>query len=73
MAFTLEKIDSTHARRIETKNEVAVIDIAQVQQQKTEIEAAIAKINQELAAEVARLNQELAKINEILVEFAKLP
>lgn len=73
MAFILEKIDSLHARRIETKNEVAVIDIAQLQQQKKEIEAEIARINQELAAEVARLNQELAKINEILVEFAKLP
>lgn len=72
MAFRLEKIDQMRVRRIETKDEVIVIDIGQLRQQKKEIEAEIAKKNQELAAEVARLNQELAKINEILVEFAKL-
>lgn len=73
MPFRLEKIDQTHARRIETKEEIVSVDVGQLRQQKKEIEAEIAKKNQELAAEVARLNQELAKINEILVEFAKLP
>lgn len=71
--FRLEKIDQTHARRIETKDEIATIDIGQLQQQRKEIEVEIAKKNQEHTDEVARLNQELVKINEILVEFAKLP
>jgi Xaa-Pro aminopeptidase len=73
MAFRLEKIDQTHAKRIETKDDIAVIDISQLRQQKKEIEIEIIRKNQEHAAEVARLNQELAKINEILVEFAKIP
>ena len=73
MAFRLEKIDQTHAKRIETKDDIAIIDIEQLRKQKIEIEREITRRNQEHAAEVARLNQELIKINEILVEFAKLP
>lgn len=73
MAFRLEKIDSTHARRIETKDQVEVIDIDQLRKRKTEIELEVAKRIQEHAAEVARLNLELAKINEVITAFELIP
>ena len=73
MAFRLEKIDSTHARRIETKDQIEVIDIDQLRKRKTEIEQEVAKRTQEHAAEVARLNLELAKINEVITAFELIP
>lgn len=71
--FTLEKIDQTHAKRIETKEEVVVIDVEQLRQQKDEIESEIAQKNQEHENEVARLDKQLADINDIIGEFEKLP
>jgi hypothetical protein len=60
--FKLEKIDQDHARKIDTRDDVTVLDIAALKKQKTELEQ-----------EAARVSQELAKINEILTEFEKLP
>ena len=60
--FKLEKIDQDHARKIDTRDDVTVLDIAALKKQKTE-----------LKQEAARVSQELAKINEILTEFEKLP
>ncbi len=71
--FKLEKIDETHARRIETKEEVAVIDIGQMRQHKSEIKSQIAAKKQEHENEVARLQLELDQINEVLDKFDKLP
>ncbi len=71
--FRLEKIDATHARQIETKEEVTVIDIDQMRQHKAEIESQVAAKNQEHDNEVARLQAELDQINGVLTEFDKLP
>lgn len=71
--FRLEKIDQTHAKRIETKEEVVAIDVEQLRQEKEEIESEIAQKNQEHENEVARLNKQLADINDIIGEFEKLP
>ena len=71
--FKLEKIDETHARRIETKEEVTVIDIGQMRQHKSEIKSQIAAKKQEHENEVARLQLELDQINEVLDKFDKLP
>lgn len=71
--FRLEKIDQTHAKRIETKEEVVVIDVEQLRQQKDEIESEIAQKNQEHENEIARLDKQLVDINDIIGEFEKLP
>lgn len=60
--FKLEKIGQDHARKIDTRDDVTVLDITALKKQKTELEQ-----------EAARVSQELAKINEILAEFEKLP
>ncbi len=60
--FKLEKIDQDHARKIDTRDDIAVLDIPALRKQKTELEQ-----------EVTRISQELAKIDEILIEFDKLP
>ncbi|MBI4059781.1 hypothetical protein HY406_01845, partial [Candidatus Giovannonibacteria bacterium] len=69
----LEKIDATHAKRIETKDQVEIIDIDQLRKRKTEIEQEVAKRIQEHAAEVARLNSELTKISEVITAFELIP
>jgi len=73
MAYKLEKIDQTHAKKIEMLEAVSVIDIESLRRRGKEIEAEIDRKNQEHEQEVARLKNELAQINEVLSEFEKLP
>lgn len=73
MAYKLEKIDQTHARKIETQEVTSVVDIEQMRQHKSEIESQITAKNQEHENEVARLQTELDQINEVLNEFDQLP
>lgn len=61
MPFTIEKIDAENFRKIDTRQEVTVLNINELQKQKTDLEK-----------EAARIKSELAKINEILAEYAKL-
>lgn len=60
--FTLEKIDKDNFKKIDTREEVTILNAAKLQDQKTELEK-----------EVIRINNELTRINEILDEYAKLP
>lgn len=60
--FSIEKIDQDNFKKIDTHQEVTVLNIKQLQQEKTRLEQ-----------EVTRLNQLLAEINEILAEYNKLP
>ncbi len=71
--FKLEKIDETHARRIEIKEEIVVLDIEQMRQHKSEIESQISAKKQEHENEVARLQIELDQINKVLDKFDTLP
>ena len=73
MAYKLEKIDQTHARKIETQEVTSVIDIESLRQRKKETKSEIDIKNQEHEQEVARLKNDLAQINEVLSEFEKLP
>lgn len=73
MAYKLEKIDQTHARKIETQEVTSVVDIEQMRQHKSEIESQITTKNQEHENEVARLQTELDQISEVLNEFDQLP
>lgn len=60
--FSIEKIDQDNFKKIDTHQEVTVLNIKQLQQEKTRLEQ-----------EVTKLNQLLAEINEILAEYNKLP
>ena len=62
MAYTLQKIDAENFKLIESKQDVTVLNIKELQKQKTELEK-----------EVTRINSELARVNTILAEYAKLP
>lgn len=73
MIYRLEKIDQTHARKVETQEITSVIDIEAMRQHKKEIKEEITRRNQEHEQEVARLQNELAQINEVISEFEKLP
>jgi hypothetical protein len=59
--FKIEKIDAENFKKIDTREEVTVLNIKAIQKQKTELEN-----------EVERLNKELIQINEILDEYEKL-
>jgi hypothetical protein len=71
--FKLEKVDNTHANKIETKEVVTLIDIGQLQQQKGEIESEIAQKNQAHEDEIGRLTAQLAEINNVIDAFNQLP
>ena len=60
--FSIEKIDQDNFKKIDTHQEVTVLNIKQLQQEKTRLEL-----------EVTKRNLELTKINEILDEYNKLP
>lgn len=59
--FIIEIIDDENIKKIDTRQEVTVLNVKALQKQKTEIEN-----------EVVRLNKELTQINEILDEYQKL-
>lgn len=60
--FTIEKIDAENFKKIDTRQEITILNIKTLEKQKTELES-----------EVARLNKELSEINAILDEYQKLP
>jgi len=60
--FTIEKIDAENFKKIDTRQEVTILNINELQAEKTKLEN-----------EVAKLNQHLAEINQILDEYNKLP
>lgn len=59
--FTLEKIDKDNFKKIDTHEEVTILNIQALQKEKIYLEQ-----------EVARFNQQLAEINTILDEYNKL-
>lgn len=59
--FTLEKIDADNVKKTDSRPDVTVINIPNLQKQKTEIEEMIGKFQ-----------SQLDQINEVLFEFAKL-
>ncbi len=60
--FTLEKIDAQNVKKTGSLPDITVINIPALQKEKSDTEALIAKLQ-------TQLNQ----INEVLVEYAKLP
>lgn len=62
MPYTLEKIDTENFKLVESKQDITVLNINKLKEQKTQLEK-----------EVTRINNELARINTILSEYAKLP
>lgn len=60
--FKIEKIDQENFKKMDTREDVTILNIKELQKQKSELEK-----------EVARINSELARINEILTEYNKLP
>lgn len=60
--FTIEKIDEENFKKIDTREEVTVLNIKNLQKEKIKLEN-----------EVVKLNQHLAEINQILDEYNKLP
>ena len=60
--FTLEKIDADNVKKTDSRPDVTIINIPNMQKQKTEIEEMIGKFQ-----------SQLDQINEVLFEFAKLP
>jgi len=60
--FTIEKIDQENFKKIDTRQEVTILNIKELQEEKTKLEN-----------EVVKLNQHLAEINQILDEYNKLP
>jgi len=61
-SFTIEKIDQENFKKIDTRQEVTVLNINKLKDEKTRLEN-----------EVAELNKQLAEINAILDEYNKLP
>lgn len=62
MPYTLEKIDTENFKLVESKQDITVLNINKLKEQKTQLEK-----------EVTRINNELARVNTILSEYAKLP
>lgn len=62
MPYTLEKIDTENFKLVESKQDITVLNINKLKEQKMQLEK-----------EVTRINNELARINTILSEYAKLP
>ncbi len=60
--FTLEKIDAQNVKKTGSLPDITVINIPALQKEKSDTEALIAK-----------LQTQLDQINEVLVEYAKLP
>ena len=60
--FTLEKIDTENVRKIDSLPDITIINIPALQKEKSDTEVLIAK-----------LQTQLDQINEVLVEYAKLP
>jgi len=60
--YKLEKIDQDTFKKIDTMEEVTVLNVKELEKQKAVLEI-----------EVSRLTSELAKVNEILIEYNKLP
>lgn len=60
--YKLEKIDQDTFKKIDTMEEVTVLNVKELEKQKAALET-----------EVSRLSNELAKVNEILTEYNKLP
>lgn len=62
MPYTLEKIDTENFKLVESKQDITVLNINKLKEQKAQLEK-----------EVTRINNELARVNTILSEYAKLP
>ena len=60
--FTLEKIDAENVRKSDSLPDITIINIPALQKEKSDTEVLIAK-----------LQTQLDQINEVLVEYAKLP
>ena len=60
--FTLEKIDAENVRKSDSLPDITIINIPALQKEKSDTEALVAK-----------LQTQLDQINEVLVEYAKLP
>ncbi len=60
--FTLEKIDTENVRKTDSLPDITIINIPALQKEKSDTEVLIAK-----------LQTQLDQINEVLVEYAKLP
>lgn len=59
--FILEKIDKDNFKKIDTRQEVSVLNIQILQKERTHLEQ-----------EVTQLNKQLTEINQILDEYNKL-
>ncbi len=60
--FTIEKIDQENFKKINTRQEVTILNVKKLEEEKTRLEN-----------EVAKLNQQLTEISSILDEYNKLP
>lgn len=60
--FRLEKIDSENVKKIDSHPDITTINIPALQKEKVEVESMIGK-----------LQAQLDQINEVLVEYSKLP
>ncbi len=60
--FTLEKVDAENVKKVDSRPDVTIINIPNLQKQKEEVEDMIGK-----------LQTQLDQINEVLFEYAKLP
>lgn len=62
LTFQLEKIDAENVKKTDTREEVSVVNIPALQFQKTILEKTISDSQ-----------EQLDQINEVLVEWEKLP
>jgi Tfp pilus assembly protein PilO len=60
--FTLEKIDAENVKKTDSRPDVTVLNIPALKKEKADVEVMIAK-----------LQTQLDQINEVLVEYEKLP
>lgn len=60
--FTLEKIDQDNVKKTDIRENVSTINIPALKGQKEELEK-----------QIATMQKQLDQINEVLVEFDKLP
>lgn len=60
--FTLEKIDQENVKKTDIREDVSTVNIPALEQQKKELEQ-----------QITAMQKQLDQINEVLVEYKKLP
>lgn len=60
--FTLEKIDKENVKKTDIREDVSTVNIPALEQQKAELEQ-----------QITAMQKQLDQINEVLVEYKKLP